>query len=440
MAPGPALQPFDSRHVRPLRSGMVRTPARPRAGAMFAELSFCASSLGGGRVGRARRARVPGARSRCGVARSSPTPPRGTPGTPRPCARRAPLRARRPGEPSEASCGLPSTPMQAGGGRTGPVSTLCRICDSRERVASRVVGTANRTDCGATILAPARLDVDFLLVVGVLLAWQAVLHPPRGHHRPGARERPRAARRREGAAARRRGDWFIDAARDGRAHDLLTFAYQHIHLPMLLGFLAAARLAAPARYPARPSGAVRLLHPGRCPDRADPAGAAPLAPRARQPGTTDGRRADRPRPPSSWQNSTAAIASQHFGYAFLIAAASLWLWPRSPIARALTLYPVLVFVVVVGDRQPLRPGLRHRRVHDHVRRRGRSGGLRRAFRGPELQPAPALATLALVGVALALGVAGLITTSITAVAVFTTTAVVRAVGDHPETLEAADSA
>ena len=288
-----------------------------------------------------------------------------------------------------------------------------------------------------TILAPARLEVDFLLVVGVLLAWQAVRIPLEGTTGP-ALENARALLDVERALRLDVEASFIDAARDGRAQDLLTFAYQHIHLPMLLGFLAAARLAAPARYPL-----IRLALFVSYIPAAALIGLIPLAPprwlpELGSPGPpTD---AELTAPTSEFlQNSTAAIASQHFGYAFLIAAASLWLWPRSPIARALTLYPALVFVVVVATANHY--------VLDCV-----IGAFtivfgaavaRAAAKGvpmPSLKPAPALTTIALVGAALALGVAGVITTAVTAVAVFTATAVVRAVRRPPETLEAADSA
>lgn len=289
-----------------------------------------------------------------------------------------------------------------------------------------------------TILAPARLEVDFLLVVGVLLAWQAVRIPLEGTTGP-ALDNARALLDVERALRLDVEAAFIDAARDGgRAHDLLTFAYQHIHLPMLLGFLAAARLAAPARYPL-----VRLALFVSYIPAAALIGLIPLAPprwlpELGSPGPpTD---AELIAPTSEFlQNSTAAIASQHFGYAFLIAAGSLWLWPRSRIARALMLYPALVFVVVVATANhyvlDCAIGAFTIMFGAAVARAAANGVPR-----PELQPAPVVATFALVGVALALGVAGLITTSITAVAVFTTTAIVRAVRRPAETLEAADSA
>jgi hypothetical protein len=274
-------------------------------------------------------------------------------------------------------------------------------------------------------------------VVGVLLAWQAVRIPLEGST-TAALGNAQALLDVERALALDVEGSFIEAGRDGRAHDLLEFAYQHIHLPMLLGFLAAARLAAPARYPL-----IRLALFVSYVPAAVLIGLIPVAPPRWLPEFGS------PGPPTDaeltattsefLQNSTAAIASQHFGYAFLIAAASLWLWPRSPIARALTLYPALVFVVVVATANHY--------VLDCV-----IGALTIMFGGavaaaaakgiprPSLQPAPALTTLALIGVALALGVAGVITTSVAALAVFTATALIRAIRRPPEALEAADSA
>ena len=49
-----------------------------------------------------------------------------------------------------------------------------------------------------------------------------------------------------------------------------------------------------------------------------------------------------------FHNTTAAAASQHFGFALFVAAASIWLFPRSLLAWATIAYPVLVFVVIVG--------------------------------------------------------------------------------------------
>jgi hypothetical protein len=274
------------------------------------------------------------------------------------------------------------------------------------------------------ILAPARLEVDFLLVVGVLLAWQAVRIPLEGAVAPSlANARSlldvEAALRLDIEAS------VIAATRDGRALELLTFAYEHVHLPMLLAFLAAARLAAPARYPLVrltlfvsyiPAAILIGLIPTAPPRWLPELGSAGPPTDAQLSQTTS----------ELLQNSTAAIASQHFGYALLIAAGSLWLWPRSPLARALTLYPVFVFIVVVATANHY--------VLDCV-----IGALTIGFGAvvaaaiangvprPRLAPAPATVVVPLVGIAFALGVAGLITASVCALALAVLLPVARAI-------------
>jgi hypothetical protein len=51
---------------------------------------------------------------------------------------------------------------------------------------------------------------------------------------------------------------------------------------------------------------------------------------------------------SLYHNSTAAAASQHFGFAVFVAATAIWLFPRSWPAWATLAYPAFVFVVIVG--------------------------------------------------------------------------------------------
>lgn len=289
-------------------------------------------------------------------------------------------------------------------------------------------------------LSPARLELDFLLVVGVLLAWQAVRIPLEGST-GAALDNARALLDVQQALHVDVEGAFIEAARDGRAQELLTFAYQHIHLPMLLGFLAAARLAAPAKYPL-----VRLTLFLSYIPAALLIGLIPVAPPRWLPELGS------PGPPTDaeltattselLQNSTAAIASQHFGYAFLIAAGSLWLWPRSPLARALALYPALVFVVVLATANHY--------VLDCVIGALTIGAgaaaaavIANGLPRPRLQPAPATTAVPLVAVALALGVAGIITASVCALAVVAATALARAARparQAPEPLEAADRA
>jgi PAP2 superfamily len=290
------------------------------------------------------------------------------------------------------------------------------------------------------ILAPVRLEVDFLLVVGVLLAWQAIRIPLEGS--VGASlDNARALLDIQAALALDIEGSVIDATRDRGAHDLLTFAYEHIHLPMLLAFLAAARLAAPARYPLirltlfasyLPAAVLIGLIPTAPPRWLPELGSAGPPTDAQLTATTS----------ELLQNSTAAIASQHFGYALLIAAGSLWLCPRSPLARALVLYPAFVFLVVVATANHY--------VLDCV-----IGALTIGFGAavaaavangvprPRLQPARAVVTVPLVGVAFALGVAGLITASVCALVLAVVPALARAVKsgrDSPKPIEATDRA
>jgi hypothetical protein len=194
------------------------------------------------------------------------------------------------------------------------------------------------------LLSPARLEVDLMLVLGLLLTWQAVRIPLEGSV-PVAMENARSLLSVERALHVDVEGSVLGAVHDARG--LLHFAYQHVHLPLLFGFLAVARLAAPARYPL-----VRLTLFLSFVPSVLLIGLVPLAPPRWLPELGSAG------PPANheltattaeiMQNSTAAITSQHFGYAFLVAAGSLWLWPRSWLARLTVLYPVFVFVVILG--------------------------------------------------------------------------------------------
>jgi hypothetical protein len=281
----------------------------------------------------------------------------------------------------------------------------------------RLIDSARRA-----LLAPARLEVDLLLVVGVLLAWQAIRIPLEGST-AAAMDNARALLDVERTLHLDVEASFIDTAGDG-GYDVLHFAYEHVHLPMLLGFLAAARLLAPARYPL-----VRLTLFLSYVPAALLIGLIPVAPPRWLPELGSAG------PPTDaeltattaelLQNSTAAIASQHFGYALLIAAGSLWLWPRSPVARALALYPALVFVVILGTAN-------HYVLDCAIGACTLGFGaaatalVARGLPRPELAPVPVAVSVPLIGVAVALGVAGLITTAVCALALALVPAVARA--------------
>jgi hypothetical protein len=228
----------------------------------------------------------------------------------------------------------------------------------------------------------------------------------------------------------------LDAVEGTRG--FLRFAYDHIHLPLLFGFLAVARLAAPARFPLLrltlflsfvPSVLLIGLIPVAPPRWLPELGSAGPPANHELTATTA----------ELVQNSTAAITSQHFGYAFLIAAASLWLWPRSWLARLTLLYPLFVFVVILG-------------TANHYVLDCAIGALTFCFGAaataliagglprPTLQPAPARTTVALACAAVLLASYGVITAFIASLVLVTTVTVTRTLRDGREALEAADRA
>jgi hypothetical protein len=128
---------------------------------------------------------------------------------------------------------------------------------------------------------------------------------------------------------------------------VITWAYGDIHIPALFAFMSTVCLLAPDRYPILrttfvlsfvPAALVIGLYPVAPPRWVSELGLGPAPSQEALTGTFKALAG----------NSTAAAASQHFGYAFLIAAAVLWLWPRSPVAWATLAYPAFVFVVIVG--------------------------------------------------------------------------------------------
>jgi hypothetical protein len=194
------------------------------------------------------------------------------------------------------------------------------------------------------LLSPARLEVDLLLIVGLLLTWQAVRIPLEGSVAV-SMDHARTLMSVERTLHVDVEAWLLDTVQGARG--FLLFAYEHIHLPLLFAFLAVARLAAPARYPLIrltlflsfvPSALLIGLIPVAPPRWIPELGSAGPPVGTELTATTA----------ELLQNSTAAITSQHFGYAFLIAAGSLWLWPRSWLARLTVLYPVFVLVVILG--------------------------------------------------------------------------------------------
>jgi hypothetical protein len=285
------------------------------------------------------------------------------------------------------------------------------------------------------LLSPARLEVDLLLIVGLLLTWQAVRIPLEGSV-PVAMDNARSLLSVERALHIDAEATVLDAAEGARG--FLLFAYEHIHLPLLFAFLAVARLAAPARYPLLrltlflsfvPSALLIGLIPVAPPRWMPELGSAGPPAYGQLTATTA----------ELVQNSTAAITSQHFGYAFLVAAGSLWLWPRSRLARLTVLYPAFVFVVILGTAN-------HYVVDCIV---GAltfcfgaaaaaliAGGLPR----PAVRPAPTRTVVAGAAAAVLLAANGVITAAVVSLAIVVTVAVTRTLRGEREAREALEAA
>ena len=184
------------------------------------------------------------------------------------------------------------------------------------------------------------------IVALVLLTWQAARIPLEGTVETSVAH-ARSVRRLEGSLGLDVENPFIRFGSTAPFDGILEWLYTGIHTPALFGFLAAACVYAPERYVRLRTIFVVSFLPALL-----AIGLYPLAPphwiselgfsRAPQQGELAGSIE------TLIHNSTAAIASQHFGFAVFIAAASLWLAPRSPIAWATLAYPALVFVVIVG--------------------------------------------------------------------------------------------
>ena len=190
------------------------------------------------------------------------------------------------------------------------------------------------------------VEAELLFVALVLLAWQAIRIPLEGNlevslaHADSVLGFERALSVDvEGAV--------IERVSEAGLTPLLTWLYTNIHLPVLFAFLATVRLYDPARYPRVrtifvlsfvPAVFVIGLYPLAPPRWHAAFGLEPAPTHADLAGTTA----------VLMHNSTAAAASQHFGFAVFVAAVSLWIFPRSRLALVALAYPALVFLVIVG--------------------------------------------------------------------------------------------
>ena len=119
-----------------------------------------------------------------------------------------------------------------------------------------------------------------------------------------------------------------------------SWVYFNIHLPVLFLFMASARRFAPERYPYLRATFVLAHVPALV-----AIGLYPLAPPRWLPELPF---ATAPDLKGTLLNATAAVVSMHVGYPIFIAAATIWLAPRSRLAWLSVAYPLLVIALVLG--------------------------------------------------------------------------------------------
>ena len=190
------------------------------------------------------------------------------------------------------------------------------------------------------------VEVELAIVGLVLLAWQAARIPLEGDVGVSVAH-AHSVLRLENALSIDVEGWTIDrASRSGIVGDL-AWMYTNIHLPVLFGAVAALRVLAPDRYPRlRTTFVLSLvtalfvigLYPLAPPHWLPELGLGPMPEQSQLAGTSG----------ELFHNSTAAAASQHFGFAIFVTASLVWIFPRSRLAWLALAYPALVFVVIVG--------------------------------------------------------------------------------------------
>ena len=190
------------------------------------------------------------------------------------------------------------------------------------------------------------METELVFVALVLLAWHAIRIPIEGDVATSL------AHANDVLGLERALSLDVEQAVIGRMDDAgvtptLAWLYTNIHLPVLFAFMAAARLLAPARYPVvrttyalafLPAALIIWLYPLAPPHWLPEFGFGVPPTDAELTNTTG----------ALFHNTTAAAASQHFGFSVLVAATAIWLFPRSRLAYATLVYPVVVFLVIVG--------------------------------------------------------------------------------------------
>lgn len=190
------------------------------------------------------------------------------------------------------------------------------------------------------------VEVELLIVALALVVWHAVRIPLEGDVAVSLAHADDVLRVERALSLDLEGS-LIGLTSSSNVSGLLEWLYANIHLPVLFGFLAAARQLAPDRYPAVRTTFIVSFVPA-----AFVIGLFPLAPPHWLPEfglgvpPTDAELADTAG--ALFHNVTAAAASQHFGFAVFLAATSIWLFPRSWLAWTTLAYPALAFLVIVG--------------------------------------------------------------------------------------------
>jgi hypothetical protein len=199
---------------------------------------------------------------------------------------------------------------------------------------------------GKAVRTTHAVEIEMAIAAAILLAWQVARVPLEGTVAVSL-DHARSVLDLEGALSIDVEEALIRLGSGPGFERALDWAYGEIHVPVLFGFLAAACVLAPDRYPRLrtifavsfvPAVIVIGVYPLAPPHWLVELGLGPAPAQEELAGTLS----------TALQNSTAAAASQHFGFAVFVAAGTLWLFPRSRVAWAAALYPVLVFVVIVG--------------------------------------------------------------------------------------------
>jgi hypothetical protein len=188
------------------------------------------------------------------------------------------------------------------------------------------------------------VEAELVFVALVILAWHAIRIPLEGSVSVSL-DHAGSVLRLENALGLDIEASFIRRASEAGVVPVLAWLYANIHIPVLFAFMAAARLLAPERYPRLRTVFVLSFVPAIF-----VIGLYPLAPPRWLPSLGLGptpTQADLGATGALFHNETAAAASQHFGFALFVAAAAVWLFPRSLLAAATIGYPVLVFLVIV---------------------------------------------------------------------------------------------